>query len=207
MSTVDPLLSTDNLVMMRDTGPSRPAINEFNALFNRDQVRWQIDGIAGSRDTLGDQMVVSALMGNFSYTLGQLHYETDGFVENDAAEKDIYDLLIHGQVATNLSVQVDAKRSELSIGQTLFAFDEFPVPITIKERSDTFRFSGHYVLDSGGDWIWSAVVEERKGSVEELPGGRPVHGIGSHTVRCGGAAADQLWDSSGRHGPGLHRGR
>ena len=93
MSPVDPLLSTDNLAIIRDTGPSRPATNEFNALFNRNQVRWQVDGLAGGRDTFGDQFVVSALSDNVSYTLGQLHYETDGFVDNDAAEKDIYDLL------------------------------------------------------------------------------------------------------------------
>jgi hypothetical protein len=171
VSTVDPLLSTDNLVIVRGTGPSRPATNEFDVLFNRNQIRWQIDSIVGGRDTFGDQIVVSQLLDNVSFSAGQLHYETDGFVDNDAAEKNIYDLFIHGQVSTNLSLQFDAKRSDFSVGQTFFAFAPVPLPTTIKEESKTFRFSGHYVLDSGDDWIWSAAVEDRDGDVLSFPDG------------------------------------
>ena len=57
-----------------------------------------------------------------SYTFSQLHYETDGFVENDAAEKDIADFIVHGQVSDRTSVQVDLKHSEFDIGQTFFPF-------------------------------------------------------------------------------------
>ena len=47
----------------------------------------------------------------------------------------------------------------------------FAIPTTVEEQSDSFRFSGHYVLDSGDDWIWSAVVEDREGAVKSFPDG------------------------------------
>jgi Tfp pilus assembly protein PilF len=172
VAAVEPLLSSDNLAIIRDTGPSRLATNEYNVLFNRNQIRWQIDALAGDRDTFGDQVVVSDLIDDFSIALGQLHYETDGFVENDAAEKNIYDLFLHAQVTPKLSLQMDAKRTDFSVGQTFFAFDPtVATPTTIEEESKSFRFSGHYMLDSGDDWIWSVIAEDREGEVLSFPDG------------------------------------
>ena len=171
LASVGPLLNTDNLVISSGAGPARPGVNEFNALFDQDDVRIQFDGIAGGLDTFGDQFVASVLDDNVSYTLGQLHYETDGFTENDAAEKDVLDLVVHGQVSTQATVQIDLKKTEFSIGQTFFPFDEFPLPTTLAERSDTVRVSGHHVVDAGQDWIWSAAAEDRDTSVRSFPDG------------------------------------
>ena len=171
LSPISPQLTTDNLVINRNTGPARTGTSEFNALFNKDDVRILFDGIVGGLDTFGDQFVASGLLNNFSYALSQLHYETDGFVENDAAVKDIYDLLLHGQISPSASVQLDAKRSEFSIGETFFPFDEFPLPTTIIERSDSLRASGQFLLASGASWIWSAITEDRTRAVRSFPDG------------------------------------
>ena len=166
-----PNLNTDSLLINSNTGPARPGTNEFNALFNRNDVRLQFHGIVGGLDTYGDQFVASALKDNFSYTLSQLHYETDGFIENDAAERDIYDLLVHGQVTQSTSIQLDLKSSDLSSGQTIYPFSDTPFPTTILEQSDTLRVSGHHMLDSGSNWVWSAVAEDRKRAVRSFPDG------------------------------------
>jgi ferric-dicitrate binding protein FerR (iron transport regulator) len=171
LASTGPQLGTDNLVINRDTGPARPGTNEFNALFNRDDVRVQVDGVVGGLDTIGEQFVASALSGNFSYSLSQLHYETDGFLENDASTKDIYDVLVHGQVTPQSSIQLEVKRSDFTSGQTIFPFDEFPIPTTIAEDSDTLRVSGHHVFGAATDWIWSAVVEDRERAVKGFPDG------------------------------------
>ena len=172
LSSVSPQLGTDNLAINRDTGPARAGANEYNALFNRNDTRIQLDGVIGGLDTIGDQFVFSALQNNISYAFSQLHYETDGFVENDAAEKDIYELLVHGQTAPGTSIQLNVKRSDVSIGQTFIPFSEFATPTTILERSDTLRASGHHLLDDGHSWIWSAVVEDRERAGSELSGRR-----------------------------------
>jgi Tfp pilus assembly protein PilF len=171
LSYVGPQLGTDNLGISKDSGPARPGTNEFNALFNRNDVRAQFDGVVGGRDTFGDQFVASMLADKFSYTLNQLHYETDGFVENDAAEKDIYGLLVHGQVTAGSSFQLEAKRSDLEVGETFASFDEFAFPVTIGDRSDTIRLSGYHDLETGGNWIWSGIVENRERDVRSYPDG------------------------------------
>lgn len=171
LASMGPQLNTDNLTISRDTGPARAGANEFNVLFNQNDLRFQFDGIAGNLDTYGNQFAASALVDKVSYTLSQLHYESDGFADNSAAEKDVYDFIVHGQISPGSTVQADIKRSEFSVGQTFFPFDEFPTPTTIIERSDTLRLSGHQLVDTGGDWIWSAVTEDRDRAVRSFPDG------------------------------------
>ena len=170
-STTLPLLGADNLAILRAGGPSQIGTSEFNELFSRDGIRFHFDGVAGSRDTLGDQFQVSALSGSVSATLGQIHYETDGFVENDAAEKDLYDLLMQKQFTSNSSMQLEVKRTEFSIEETFFRFDlpENQLPVAIGEDGNLFRVSGHHGASAGGDWIWTAAYEVRDRQVEFAP--------------------------------------
>jgi tetratricopeptide (TPR) repeat protein len=170
LSPVPPLLSTDNLAILRDTGPSRSATNEYNALFNREGFRLEADGMAGGRDSAGEQLIASALVGRVSAALSQVHYETDGFTENDSSEKDIYDLFVHGEIARNSSLQLDLKRYEFTIGETFLRFDPGSVlPFLINEEGDSVRLSGHHSTATGSDWIASAVYEDRNRSLEFIP--------------------------------------
>lgn len=171
ISTVDPQLGTDNLAISRDAGPSRSGTNEFNPLFSRNDIRVVVTGLTGGLDTWGDQFVGSALHDKFSYTIAQLHYETDGFTANDAVDRDIYELLVHGQVFQTGTLQLDVKRSEVSVGETFLPFDEEPTPTTIRERSDTVRLSGHHQPSAGDDWIWSVATEDRSRAVASFPDG------------------------------------
>ena len=160
IASAPPLLSVDNLANLRGAGPSQLGSNEFNQLFNRDGVRLEFDGVIGDGNTLGDQFQFSGLDGDWSAALGQLHYETEGFTDNDAAEKDVYDLLIQKQVAWNSSMQLDVKRTEYLIEETFFKFDPNPdssFPVAIREDANSYRASGHHGSGGGGDWIWSAV--------------------------------------------------
>jgi tetratricopeptide (TPR) repeat protein len=173
LETVGPLLTTDNLVIDRHIGPARPGTNEYNALFNRNDVRVQIDGVVGGLDTLGDQFVASALADKLSLSLSQLHYETDGFGDNDAADKDIYGLLVHRQISDGSTIQIEAKRAEFSAGQTVFEFSDFAFPTTVLEESDALRLSGHHLIDVRHDVIWTIIAEDRKRASESFPDGTP----------------------------------
>jgi tetratricopeptide (TPR) repeat protein len=170
--SVDLLLSTDNLFILRDTGPFRLGANEFSQLFDRNQVRLQVDAIGGNHQTFGDQVVVSGLTDKIGYAVSQLHYETNGFRDNNDAQKDIYDIFVQGQVSPAATVQIDIKRTRFRTGQTFFAFDpDFVFPTKIKEDSDAVRVGGHYTIDSQADFIWSTIYEDRDRSVETVPDG------------------------------------
>ena len=168
--SVDLLLSTDNLFILRDTGPFRLGANEFSQLFDRNQIRLQVDAIGGNHQTFADQVVVSGLQDKVGYAVSQLHYETNGFHDNNDAQKDIYDIFVQGQVTGDATVQVDFKRTRFRTGQTFFAFDpDFAFPSKISEDSDAARVGGHYIPDSQADLIWSVIYEDRDRAVETVP--------------------------------------
>jgi Tfp pilus assembly protein PilF len=171
-SSTLPVLGADNLAILRAGGPSQLGTSEFNELFSRDGIKFDVDGVVGSRNTFADQFQVSALSGSLSATFSQLHYETDGFVDNDSAEKDLYDLLIQKQFAWNSSIQLDVKRTEFSVEETFFAFDpDNQLPVTIGEDGNLFRVSGHHGVGAESDWIWTAAYEVRDREVQFFPGG------------------------------------
>jgi tetratricopeptide (TPR) repeat protein len=169
VSPVDPLLATDSVLILRDAGPSQLGANEFSRLFNKNEVLFSIEGIVGDRDTLGHQAVLSGLTNRVSFALSELHYETDGFIDNDAAERTVYDAFVQGQISSAASVQLDVQRSELEVGQTFFAFDPLAEQDEISEEADSVRLSGHYIVDPGTDWILSTAYEDRFRSVTFVP--------------------------------------
>lgn len=185
VSPIDPEISTDNLGLLRGNGPSRLGQNEFNQLFSGDQIRLQADGIAGSRGTFGDQVVVSGMSGKLAYAASQLHYQTDGFRDNNEAKKNAEDIFIQGQLTPHASLQLEVKRADFKLVQTFFAFDPIVVlPLTIKERSDLLRINGHY--DAGtSDWIFSANDEHRIRRIDNVPDGSPVTETRAHTRSLG----------------------
>ena len=68
-----------NDVLFKNTffGPATVGLHEFNPLFVRDDLQFQIFGFAGNHGTYGDQAVVSGLNGPVSFNVGQLATETD----------------------------------------------------------------------------------------------------------------------------------
>jgi tetratricopeptide (TPR) repeat protein len=175
------LLSTENLAILRNVGPTHAGTNEYNVLFSRDGARVEFDAIAGSEDTFGDQFLFGMMADDLSIGLSQLHYETDGFIENDAVDKDIYDFFVQKQVTSNSSIQFDAKRSDFEIGETFFRFDpDFNLPVTISEEGKFYRLSGHHDLGSTGDWIWTAVHEDRFREVQFIGDLEPFNNTDSY---------------------------
>ena len=195
-AAVPPVLSTENLGVLRQSGPGQLGANEFNELFNRDGVRFEIDGLVGERDTAADQVQISALSGGLSATFGQLHYETDGFTENDAASRDIYDLLIHKRLTASSSIQLDLERTEFDVGETFLGFDPNPdnqLPITVTEEGNAYRLSGHHATDYFGDWIWSTVYDDRSREVIFNPAGFAITNADNQAY----AAEAQQWFARG----------
>ncbi|PYM13510.1 MAG: hypothetical protein DMD81_20835, partial [Candidatus Rokuibacteriota bacterium] len=89
VNPVQPRLAASNLFILNSIGPSELAFNEFTPLFNRNRFGLQLSGLFGGNGTVGDEAVHSAVWQNFSYSLGQFHYETDGFRPNNDLREDI----------------------------------------------------------------------------------------------------------------------
>src|SRR5207344_841862 len=92
-----PQLGEANLFILTGAGPSEAAFREINTLFNRNRVTLQASGVAGGNDVLGDDVTAAGVWNRLSFSVGQFHFKTRGFRENNDQEHDIGDFF--GQFA------------------------------------------------------------------------------------------------------------
>ncbi len=155
--------SIDRLGILQGIGPARVGVNEYNTLFNSDELRIRVDGAVGSRGTFSDQFVASGLVDRFSFALSQLHYETDGFSANGAAEKDVYSAFVQSELNSTTTLQAGIIHTEFDVGYDYYAFDEVSItPTETIERTDVFRLNGRYAKREGSNVVWTIGFEDRE---------------------------------------------
>ena len=136
ITPVQPQLAESDLFLLGGFGPADPSLNEFNSLFQRNRLSLLASGLAGTKETYGDEVVQSGIWNDLSYSLGQFHYETDGFRTNNDIDVDIYNAFLQTRITPKLSVQAEIRRREAEHGD-LDAFFA-PTPFDI-DRSREFR--------------------------------------------------------------------
>jgi tetratricopeptide (TPR) repeat protein len=165
ITPVQPQLAESSLLITPGAGPSDTSFNEFNPLFERNRLALQASGVAGGNSILGDELVQSGLHNRFSYSLGQFHYETDGFRNNNDLETDIYNIFAQGNLSPKVGLQAefrhkDTKHGDLALLINPDSFDPF---FRSEERSDTYRFGIHYAPATHSDFIGSVIYQDTKG--------------------------------------------
>ncbi|MGH9890608.1 MAG: TonB-dependent receptor, partial [bacterium] len=116
ITPVQPQLAESDSFFLGGLGPAQPSLNEFNPLFLRNRFSLLASGLLGTHETYGDEVVQSGVWNQFSYSLGQFHYETDGFRRNNDLELDIYNLYAQALVSPNLSIQTELRHRESEHG-------------------------------------------------------------------------------------------
>ena len=86
---IQPRLGESNLFLISSQGPGALAFNEFNPLFNRNQVNAQGSFLAGEDTTLTGEGIVSGIFDKFSFSAGYSGFKTDGFRENATQDDKI----------------------------------------------------------------------------------------------------------------------
>jgi TonB-dependent receptor-like protein len=111
--------------------------------------------------------VQSGVLGNFSYSLGQFHYKTDGFRENNDLTQDIYNGFVQMNLTPKVSFQLEGRHRELEHGDILFRFRDprfarRPFSDTFRRELniDTVRLGGHVSLTPASDVITSAIFQD-----------------------------------------------
>jgi tetratricopeptide (TPR) repeat protein len=139
ITPVQPQLAESNLFILSGAGPAEPSLNEFNPLFNRNRLALLASGIAGGNSTLGDELVPSGIWGRMSYSLGQFHYETDGFRANNDLTRNIYNAFVQASLSYKTSVQAEFRYADSESGDLVLLFDPknfFPdLRETVRTRS------------------------------------------------------------------------
>ena len=156
---VQPHLAESRLLVPDLSGPAQMSFNEFNPAFSRNGFHLQTSGLVGNLGTYGDEAVHSGIWNNFSYSLGQFHYQSEGFRPNNAINQDIYNAFAQVAITPDLSVQAEYRHRELEHGDLLFNGDlqAFDPAYRRNLRTDTVRSGLHYAPTNRSDVILSLI--------------------------------------------------
>ncbi|MGH8533142.1 MAG: TonB-dependent receptor domain-containing protein, partial [Gammaproteobacteria bacterium] len=162
VTPLQPQLAETDLRVLERAGPADPAFNEFNPLFTRDGLTLQASGLVAGNDTYGDELTQSGLWGRFGYSLGQFHYESEGFRDNNDLEHDIYNAFAQFAISSDTSVQVDLRHQGSESGDLIQAFD--PKSFSPDQRThldrETARFGLHHRPTPNQDLLASFIYRD-----------------------------------------------
>lgn len=162
ITPVQPRLAESNLFILEGSGPTDLSFTEFNPLFNRNRLALQASGVVGGNATLGEEIIQSGVYEKLSYSIGQFHYETDGFRENNDQELDIYNLFTQLSLSHKTSVQAEFRYIDREKGDLPLRFnpDNFLRTFRQEELTQSARFGLHHAFTPHSDLIASFIYRE-----------------------------------------------
>jgi tetratricopeptide (TPR) repeat protein len=161
INPVLPHLAERELVIFRDAGPMDTGFNEYNALFQRDGANLLLSGVAGGDGILGNEAVLSALYGGLSFSLGQFHYQTDGYMPNTDLEQDIYNAFVQWSPDGQTSLQAEFRYVDVDKGDPLQRFypELFLDTWREGELRRSIRFGLHHAPSQRSDILASVIFQ------------------------------------------------
>ncbi|MCK5830313.1 MAG: FecR domain-containing protein [Methylococcales bacterium] len=161
---IQPQLAETQLGILEGTGSSSSSFNEFNPLFTRNKINFQANGVFGSNNTIGEDIVLSGLYDNFSFSLGQFHYESDGYRENNEQESDIYNTFFQLALSNRTNLQFEYRYLDKENGDISLKFDRDNFLKTEKTslQSHLYRFGLHHVFSNQSEVIVSSLISEQE---------------------------------------------
>ena len=164
ITPIQPQLAESNLFILEGSGPGFPSFNEFNPLFTRNRLALQASGVFGNNDTFGDELVQSGLWNKYSYSLGQFHFETDGFRENNDVKQDLYNVFFQSNISPKSSIQAEFRYTDTDQGDINSRNGPDPLFFGLRRNTDSksLRFGYHYSASPNSDLVASVILQKRR---------------------------------------------
>jgi len=159
INAIQPELAETNLAVLNGSGPSDLSFNELNPLFTSNSGAFQANGIIGSNHTLGDNLILSGIYDWFSFSIGQFHYQTEGFNENDDINHDIYNIFLQASVTPDFSVQAEYRRRDSSAGSVAQGIIEPFDRIRTRTFQNVARIGARYQITPKNSLIASVIYQ------------------------------------------------
>lgn len=152
---VQPQLGVSDLAILDPTGTSRVTFAEFSPLFDGNGLRLDGSGFAGSQDTWGAEGAATGLYRGISLSIGQFHYETDGFRDNNDLEHDIFNAVTTIALSPEFSLFGEYRHRETEGGDRRLNFDidTFDPNFRSEIEQDVARVGFHAQPTSNSDVI------------------------------------------------------
>ena len=167
--------SESNLNIVTAGGPASAGFNEFTPLFQRNQTQFSVAGLAGNNDTWGAEAALSGVYDRFSFSLGALTYDTDGWRPNNGLEQDLYNVFVQAALTDKLNVQAEFRHRESTEGDLAFNFnpDDFLADKTINREQDTTRLGLRYSPSPQSNFLLSYIHGQRNEDQKVVTPGIP----------------------------------
>ncbi len=154
---VQPNLAVADLNIITNTGPTVVGFNEFAPLMERERPQFVASGIVGSHSTFGNEIVFSQLHDKTSISLGQFHYQSNGFRPNNSQNHDVLNAFIQHAFTPEFNVQAEVRTRDTEHGDLLLDFNPkvFNPGFSRKIQEDVARIGTKYELTADQDLIVS----------------------------------------------------
>ncbi len=162
ISPVQLRMSEIHSFILRGTGPAQAAFNEYTPLFSRNRLALLASGVAGGRNTYGDEITQSGLWNKLSYSVGQFHYRTDGFRENNDQDQKAYNVFVQAAPWYHTSFLAEYRHTTRKFGDLPLRFD--PQMYSPDERHrdvvDSIRLGGRHAFSPRSELIATVVYND-----------------------------------------------
>jgi tetratricopeptide (TPR) repeat protein len=164
INPIQPSLAETNLNMFTQGGSAAPGFNEFTPLFERNTAKLDVNGFGGSNNTFGGEGAVTALHDRFSFGVAGLHYQSDGWRDNNGLNQHLYDIFAQAAVTPALNVQAEFRHRESKEGDLPFNFDPsaFVREKSVLREQDTTRFGLRFSPAIDSNFLFSYIHSNRK---------------------------------------------
>ncbi len=166
LTPVQPQLAESNLTILDGAGPAAASFHEFNPLFLRNRLTLQASGVAGSNDSFGDELTQAAIWNRWSYSLGQFHYHSDGFRQNNEQTTNVYNAFLQTMRSPSTSLLSELRFREKSFGDLALRFDPQDYHPGIEQDDDiaSLRVGARHDLAANSTLLGTAVISSTEGS-------------------------------------------
>lgn len=163
VNPVQPRLAVADLNIITNTGPAVTGFNEFTPLMERNRPQLVASGVVGGDSTFGNESVLSALYDRASISIGQYHFQSDGFRGNNDQKHNIYNAFLQYAITPKFNVQAEVRTRKTMHGDLLLDFDPdvFQPKDRRKLNEETARVGARYALSPNQDFIFSGVYIDR----------------------------------------------
>jgi tetratricopeptide (TPR) repeat protein len=169
VNPVQPRLAVADLNIITSTGPSGAGFNEFAPLMERNRSQFVASGFGGNNSTFGNEIVFSKLYERTSVSLGQFHYQSNGFRTNNDQNHDILNAFIQHAVTPKLNIQAEVRTRSTDQGNlSLDSDSNMDNPRTLQNRfrrnidENTARIGAKYDLTTNQHILLSGQYINRK---------------------------------------------
>lgn len=164
-NSMSPQLAYTDLNIPKGAGFTDSSFNEYSRLFEGNQQRLAATGLYGSNDTRADEAVISGIYNKLAYSVGQMHYQTDGFRPNADLKHNLYNVFAQYELAPELSIQAEYRYRETEHGDIRMTgaknnnFNDVNYRRYLQQ--DTYRFGSKYAASQNSDFLVSYLYATR----------------------------------------------